>query len=271
MIQSMYDVVGQRGRSVKLWTGIDPHAILMDPTSGVNYFNDFAVFPKHSSTGAAAVTAQLGDFSAFLSQGGAIAHSTTEAGGVLTLSSDGDNESVTLLGGAGAILLSTSCKLAVFEARIRLSSVADANTGAFVGLFDPGLAATDVPLTDAGALTDNNYIGFHRLEGDGDQIDAVYRASGQTAQTAKADAMVTALTDRWVKVGFRYDLSAPNEKRITYFIDDVALETFTTATQAAAATFPTAASLAPIISINNATGSSPGTLKIDWIALAQLF
>ena len=252
------------GMSYALWDKCPWGELMCDPSKGYAFYDDFLVFPVHASTAAAAVDGPLGQYDAYLAQGGSIAGADA-MGGAITLSSDGDNECVGLSSAVAPIKINlTTGKPCWFEARIKTSTIADTKHGFFLGLIEAAALAAAVPITAAGAIADKNLIGFHRLEGDGDYLDIVYKADGQVAQTVKEDAALL-VADTWIKVGFYFDGST-----ITFFVNGVALEDTVSKTDLAAATFPSDVGLGVVLAILNATGTAPGNSSIDWWAFAQM-
>jgi hypothetical protein len=198
-----------------------------------------------------------------------------ESGGVLALTSDGtDEDEIWVSGGDGTgglgFISDTAGAdfLTVFEARFKVSTIADKAMSTFVGLASPGLGAVETKVDATGALkADKAFIGFDTLL-DGDGLDFVYQAASQTVQTKIADAH-TLVADDFVKAGFIYDPSASASKRIKVFINNVEQSTYVTATDIAAATFPDAEILTFLAGFKNTTAVA-SELALDWWAFAQL-
>lgn len=255
-----------RGPSRVIWDGMDPAYYLENPTAGLFVDDDMA---KVSPVGISA-SGMAGPFYCFLSTGATIVASSTLGGGI-TLTSDGDNEAASVQRRTKAFRLSsgTSYGKLVYEASISTSVIDEPRHGIFVGLTDGTANAATVPIADDGTLADINLIGFHRLEGDGDKLDIVYKASGQTAQTVLADA-ITLVADTVVKVAMVYDPSAAASEKITFYKDGERISgAAVTATQMAAATFPSAAYLNTCFGVKLATASSPGNSTYYWGRVAQ--
>ncbi len=236
---------------------------------GWHDFTDFKELPAHTSTSGGSFTGMLGRWHAYLDQGATITNPTggaVDAG--IVVGSDGDNECATLITRGKAMMAHTSPKL-YFEGELETSTIADTKHGFFFGLTQWGLAATDVLLADDGTLADRNLFGFHRLEGDGDKLDLVCKADGQTAQTLIADA-ITLVAATSIRVGFKLIPINPIAKRIVVYADGVPLTSFVTTTVMAAATFPSDINMGFGLCVNNATGSTPGTTTFKWIRAAQL-
>lgn len=191
--------------------------------------------------------------------------------GTVTIGSDGDNEGASIrqsqanlmITGPNATSTSRSGKLWM-EARIKSSTITDTKHGIFCGLMDTTAVSATVPIAAAGTLADVNLVGFHRLEGDGDYLDCVYKANGVTAVTVEADSQVL-VADTYVKVGMVYN---PSTYVLTFYGNGIAL--CTKEVPAAAGTdFPNDVQLGFVFAVLNATASTPGTSTIDWVKLAQ--
>jgi hypothetical protein len=259
----------QRGPSPRIWQNCNVIALREDPNLGIVDGDDFLKFPPHGSTSGGAVSGALGNYSHYIYQGGGIADANVQ-GGALAFSSDGDNEGAALHTYAAPFKLTSTLKRFWFEARFKTSTIADTKHGIFVGLCESLGLSTAQPLDTAGAVMDKNLIGFHRLEGDGDKLDIVWKADGQTAVTLLADA-VTLVADTFVKVGFTFDPDRETGKRLIFYYDGTEITTYGTGTQMAAVTFPSDICLGFIFGVMNATASTPGNSTLDWWQAAQEF
>lgn len=213
---------------------------------------------------AAGAEAVAGRYYGFASTGGSVALAD-EVGGAMTASSDGDDEGASIRTAGRPFQISRSHGKLWFEARVKTSTIADTKHGFFVGLSDSLTLSATVPLTAAGALADENLVGFHRLEGDGDKVDFVYKADGVTAVTVEADA-ATLVADTYIKLGMVYN---PDTYVLTFYVNGVATDTYTVAS-AAGTDFPNDVRLGLIFAVLNATGSTPGTTTIEKWRCAQL-
>ena len=214
---------------------------------------------------------------AFGSNGGAIAAIDAQGGGI-TISSDGDNEGVSIGSMVFPFQISRSHKKLAFEARVKTSTIADTKHGWFLGLVgktaitttDSVLTATE-PIAAAGTIADTNIVGFHRLEGDGDYVDTIYKADGVTQVTVQSDAQVL-VADTWIKLGFRYEPVGPaGQYYIRFFANGLPLSTAYQVASAAGTDFPNDVRLGFLFALLNATGTTPGTSSIQWAQIAQEF
>ena len=248
------------------WNDCPIDAIRNGSVDGVYVFDDFAI---GGSAGSAFSVATNGLYQAYTSSGGAIA-AVAGPGGALAFSSDGDNEGAAIVSSTPSLLISTAAKTAWFEARIKTSTIADTKHGFFCGLIETITASVTVPIAAAGTLADQNFIGFHRLEGDGDMIDCVHKADGQTQATDLADA-ITLVADTYVKVGIKWHAGDSN---LYFYKNGVVVKTLAGSAVGSAAsvvTFPSDAYLGLCFAVLNATGTTPGNSSLDWWAMSQLY
>jgi hypothetical protein len=248
-----------REPSPEIWADLDK-SLHVVPGRFVHVFEDFNIFP----TVAAGAEAALGNgYKGFASTGGSGAVAD-ETGGVLTLSSDGDDESCGLAALQKCVKISRSTGKVWFECRVKSSTITDTKHAFFFGLGDTLTLSATVPLTAAGALADENVVGFHRPEGDGDGVDFSYKADGVTAVIVNSD-LATLVSDTYVKLGFVYD---PQDYSLTAYVNGVANSTTKTIPSAAGTDFPNDVNLGFVAGIVNATASTPGSSSIDWYRLA---
>ena len=266
--------------SPMVWKDFRPSSLQSGDTPG--FFRKWNFMDFKASTNVNAAEAYWTDgIMVFGSDGFAIANGsdhtsatgTGKALGTVTIGSDGDNEGGSLrlacapvrATGLNATASSRSGDWAL-EARLRTSTIADTKHGIFFGVMEDVAATAIIPITAAGALADKNLIGFHRLEGDGDYFDCVSKADGQTAVTHQADAQVI-VADTYVKLALRYDAAAGT---MYWYGNGVLLASEYIDPTAGGSTtygyFPNDVNLGWILSVLNATASSPGTTTPDWVA-----
>ena len=190
-------------------------------------------------------------YTSYADSGCTVAGVADEGGFVrLTTSSTNNHECGFALGdgtGAPFVMTHTSGTRLWFEAEIRTDTIANTKTGIFCGLTQEGLATADALIADAGTLADKDFVGFHRLEGDGDTLDTVFLKSGGSQQTVAADA-ITLVADTWVRIGMYFTPST-----VTFFKDGVALAATADATHAS---FPSAEELTFTMAVKNAAAGA---------------
>ncbi len=250
-----------RGPSPQIWNDCPVLEIQRGIKDGIFLFDDFLNGPRVP----AGAEAAAGMYRGFASTGGLVADGG-EWGGTLDLSSDGDDEGASFRTSVAPFQIARGQGKLWFEARVKTSTVADTKHGIFLGMMADNALTAIVPITAAGAIADVNIVGFHRLEGDGDQFDTVYKADGVTQVTVGSDAAsIEAAT--WVKLGFVFD---PRTYVLTFFKNNVRLANSYTVVAAAGTDFPNDVRLGLVIALLNATASTPGSAEIDWWRAAQL-
>lgn len=256
-----YDSETRRRFSPHLWGDCPWDGIMSGSADGIAYQDDFVVGPLV----AAASQALYGNYHGFASTGGSVADAGVQFG-ALTFSSDGDNEGASLACAIASMQITQNAGDAWWECRFKTSTITNDKHGIFAGLIDAATLSATVPIAAAGTLADENLVGFHRLEGDGDKMDTYYKADGVTAVAVQADA-VTLVADTYKRVGMRY---AKAEKKLYFYDDGVPLSTTKTIPNATGTDFPADAILRPVFAVLNATATSPGNSTLDWWAFAQV-
>lgn len=250
-----------RGFSANVWGDCPILEIMRDPGKGIYFFDDLVA----TGNVAAGAEAQYGIYKGFASTGGSVTEGT-DIFGTKVLSSDGDDEGASLATVSKPFNIARGKGRFWFEARIKTSTITDTKHGIFVGLIDTSTLSATVPIAAAGTLADENFVGFHRLEGDGDMLDTVYKADGVSQVSVQTDA-ITLVADTYVKVGMTFD---PNTYKLKFFKNGVPLSTTYTVVAGAGTDFPNDVNLGLCIAVLNATGTTPGNSTIDWWGAAQL-
>lgn len=212
-----------------------------------------------------------GEMAAFSSTGGTITGSTLEIGGGAVFASDGDNE------GASARSVVVPSKISLtngdfwFETRVATSTITDTKHNLFVGLLENVALTATVPITAAGALSDNNLIGFFRGEAasGGATLYASYKADGQTAVST---AVATLVADTYVNLGMRFvpKRNIINGPGYFYWYVNGAIVASYLVTSTAGNPFPNDVNLGFAFAVLNATGTTPGNSTCKYVRMAQL-
>ncbi len=150
-----------------------------------------------------------------------------------------------------------------FEARVKQELLANTLANYFIGLSASTLLAGD-QITDAAALADIDQVGYQLKEADGNAIDFVYKATGQTQQEHDDDIVVP-VADTYNTFGMYF-----NGTTIQMFIDGVSTGTAISAALIAATEFPTASVLVPTFVTKAAISGNDFDHHLDWIRVAQL-
>ena len=248
--------------SVALWGKVD--AEMERP--GL-WFGEFEDFVNYNATESAIPTTEdpfLNNF-VFSSTGGLFTKVDAE-GGVRTLGSDGDNEGSSVRSGTYPYKIIRDAGELVYEARVKTSTIADTKHGFLLGLCEDTAFSATVPIAAAGTLADLNFVAFHRLEGDGDYVDTVYKANGVTQVTVKADAQVL-VADTYIKLGMVFNRKGDN--RLYFYADGIELPDYKEIPSAAGTDFPNDIRLGWFPAVLNATGTTPGDVNVDWVRVAQ--
>lgn len=212
-----------------------------------------------------------GEMTAFSDTGGTFTADTTEVGGGVAMGSDGDNEGAsfrTLIAPVKIILTGGDMWA---EWRMLTSTIADTKHGIFSGFTANTAFSATVPIAAAGTLADINLVGFHRLEGDGDYMDAVYKADGVTQVTVQADAApLVAATYTNVGLKFVAQRNIGRGAGYLYWYQDGAIVASKLIPSAAGTDFPNDVFLGFAFAVLNATASAPGTSTIKNVRIAQV-
>jgi hypothetical protein len=269
-----------RGNSPQIWKGgndaLQWESIRNGEVDGYAFREDFDGIKTSAGIGAAEAFWDRG-LKVFGDTGGFIT-AVDQIGGAVKIGSDGDNEGASVAQFGQPFQISRSYGTFAFEARVKASTIADSKNGFFLGLIDSTALTATLPIAAAGTLGDANFVGFHRLEGDGDQVDAVYKANGVTQVTVQADLLGVAplssalVADTYVKLGMRY---YPRHNQLgkyylAFFVDNLLLAGVQVAS-ADGTDFPNDVRMGFVFATLNATGSTPGDNTIDWVQAGQSY
>lgn len=272
-----------RGLSPRLWSKIAAHGSAPDGSQGIFASDDFLSIGQSVavSSNIACYSSFAGQYKTYEDTSTSVAQIATATGGVLRMALNaGDNQEISICqGGAGTsaaaavlgpINVASSPKPVIFEARFRMSSIADDAAAIFIGLMEENGAVHNAKVDDTGATIDNDFIGFETVHTNGGTTGAnatlnfVWKKDGATKVTL-ISGVKTLVADTWYKVGFVYQpLEAPS-KRLAVFVDNVEQTTYGTYTQLSASTFPDGEELGftAIAKTGSATASN---VDLDWWA-----
>lgn len=220
----------------------------------------------------------------FGSDGGTLTYSAGVglANGI-TVASDGDNEGVGIRSQRVPYRLSRADRAFAMEVVLQTSIIDDTEHGFFVGLMDNTAATATSPIAAAGTLANVNFVGFHRLEGDGDKLDLVYKADGVTQVSQFTDAItLVAATD--VRLGLTYRPEADFDNGRSYVFrwwlnGKPIADTGTSAgslgwkqiPSTAGDDFPNDVAMGFTFNLLNATATTPGSTTLRRCRIAQYF
>lgn len=220
-----------RGPTPAIWADCPVEAIMEDPSLGTHFFDDFLVIGNANMSSAYANS--IGQWSSY-GYAGAQLNDAQKEGGVIKLSSDGDNEGLTLLGSAGSFRFCSANSATApgysqkmwFECRIAKSSIASAHISVFAGLMAPTLASgipaaaqpwttTDDTLMTAGDTFGFNLAGTTSTRGGPTEVGVSFcLASGTINYPTNLTAIMAATSntvlaaDAYVKLGWIFDPQA---------------------------------------------------------------
>lgn len=298
-----------RGPSPSIWNDCPVFELLEqkgDYAGGMYFMDDFVMTGQLTDATSAAQVNNMGQWGVYSSIGGLLADGALE-GGVISIGSDADDESVTLASLAGAFQMITATtfvdrKKLWFECRVGFSTIATAKMDCFIGLADKlvtsNLLVNAIPITTTADTlsTTPNRIGFHKKSGASTEINFAFAFAGDattyptnltTLMNTVTGAVLVAQSGQatgWVKLGFVYDPAAPDvmissassgqtvgaikKQLLRVFVNGQAAPAFLTSTNVNAATFPVGP-MGPVISCMQ-TGTGSNKLLVDWIRVAQL-
>lgn len=256
-----------RGPSQSIWADCPLLEIVNGITDGVVLFDEFQNGPRVAAGAEASYTGYGGGYRGFADTGGLV-QDGGEIGGSLDLSSDGDNEGASFRSSCAAFQIGRGLGKLWMEARVKTSTIADTKHNLFVGLMADAALTAVLPITAAGAIADVNIVGFHRTEAalGGALMSTVYKADGVAAVTVQAGAVAIA-ADTYVKLGMVFD---PSNNVLSFYRNGVKLANTYAVPAAQGTDFPNDVRLGFVIAVLNATGTTPGSSKIDWVKVVQL-
>lgn len=250
--------------SPAIWGDCPILSVLEGSIAGVMLIDDFdgGGLITSPTTSAALVGAR---YSGFGSAGSTITYSD-ELGGGVTLSETTDDEGVSFFSLSHCFQMGLTKGPLWFEARIKPSHTATTEQAMFVGLHDSTAKSITVPLiAAAGAMSDANYVGFHKLETDLTSIKTVYRSNGVTGVTLETcTSALTAAT--YTKLGFKKD----KDGLLTFYINNLAQATTFQILNDLGTGFPGDVTMAPCLAMILGAGASDNTLIMDWWRCVQL-
>lgn len=264
--------IANRTLSPRLWS--KAIAQLGGPVGNSGHFlyEDFRNFGLTTavSTNVGRYCGDAGLWVSFEDTGAAITQIPTERNGVITLTTDADdNQEVDLAscgntGVLGQISAGSSASMQIFEARFRVPQIVTQNL--FLGMAEEALAANDGIIDDAGDHSSKDMIGFSVNEDAASTLVFSYRKAGQTEQFP-ITSLKTLVASTFYNVGWIYDPAEAPSKRLSIFLDNVEQSTYVTKDQIAAATFPADEEMAIYSAVKNVTDIT--SLHLDSIAFYQ--
>ena len=285
-MQILYDELGTRLLSPKLWRGFAPPIGGVFPFSAsgvpiVGLFDDFVGFGKVAPA-ASNVERSCSNGITYIGYGDDTAVETYAAVPSTTPSVDAngpgviamqahtsDNDISIIQAGGGTMMpfhvIPTLMKELVFECRIKLSAITASCSDIFIGLAGTGAAAdSGVLANDSANLVSNNFLGFTRLATQGSALSFKYQRVGGTEGTKATVA--TLVADTYVKLGFRYHAA---RKQCSIWVNGAEVTASRIASTATTAT-PWPSLYMNFCAAINYQATAAHILYIDWWACAQM-
>ena len=234
------------GPSPLIWDSSKWFQVMLDPTLGVPYFNDYM--------GTIDVTTADG-YTITTVNSGAISGSATEDGGALFIDSAGNNAA-----DDGIQAQLTNClvkpvagRTIRFEARVKFN-----DNSALISQFAIGLAGVDTTLIAAGVIDDvvDKALWFHHGATTADKMSVC--AAKTSAEDIDADKATT-VDDTWIKLGFVID----GVTDIKWYADGVLVHT-----SAELANIPNAVMCLSYVAQTEGA-SKDAEMSVDWVRLLQ--
>jgi hypothetical protein len=190
---------------------------------------------------------------------GTAATDGAEEGGVASLASpSGAADDLTALHTSVGIKLDARC---VLEARIKKTSVTDANGSVFVGLTG-GAVSDTVPIDGGDHAIAVNSVGFFIDEDSSDTVSFVRRGSGSVAVVQSA----TISADSFIKIGLAFDPATG----VKWYLNGIEQSSSILGADANDATkFPASSTLLSMVVGIKGTDTSADTIEVDWVKLIK--
>lgn len=267
-----------RSPSPRIWNRVLTQAINPDAAgAGYGSHEDFCGFGIGTavSSNVAYYQGDAGGYKAYEDTSQTILPVQTESGGVIRFSlAATDNVEVAMQLGMNAattsapyVVTSGATKPLYYEVCFRPTAAASDfdSCGMYFGLGSVNIPANSAIVDDTMALAaTTGFIGFSTVDG---SPKATYKAASQTAAsiTLSTTALVTAT---WYQFGFYVDPLGPASQRVHLFWQGEEVATFITDTNIAAATFPSAVQLSPVLAFKNGDATAR-TVDFDWVRVWQ--
>lgn len=257
--------VSGAGRNLSsFWQDCPVGAIRTDPGMGCIVEDSFVDLGLSGAITNIISSAGMGRYLVF---GGATATITPdeELGGGMVLTLTDNNQPVSITTKQTPFQITSGAGTLWFEARIKISSIVINEQSFFVGLMDATAQDATHPLSAAGALADQNLVGFHFPELNTTAFDTSYKADLVAAVEVNSN-VGTLVEGTYVRLGMRFDTS---NNVLSFYIDGVSQATCKIIPDATGDDFPADVTLAPVVACMTAVDTTE-TLTMDWWKIAQL-
>lgn len=247
------------------WSDCNLANIAVSPGSGVRVYDDFSSVEGVVDGSTATKFRYTGGLVGYMDTGASFAQLASTEGGVarLGLPTDDNLEGAVQAGGSAGscfVMGQNNDNPLWFEARIRIQTIADSKAGVFLGLAEPGCPANSFMVDAGNDFADKDFIGFWRIEADGDKLDTVSSLAGGAIATVKADA-VTLVAATFIKVGMKFDGTT-----VTFYANGTALADTIDVDDT---NFPDDQYLMPILAAKKGEATATYYADIDWWCCVQ--
>lgn len=238
-------------------------------------FSDHLGFDGLLTSTAGKYADEGGSWSSYQDSGNVISGVATDGAsvsaetGLIKIAIDTDNDaSILKYGGDNSVFCAFAAAKAngykvLIEQSIAISAVTT-TVNVFSGLMRYNLTSSANWVTTGDALVSTaDFVGFYALAAASQTLKFGYQATGQTAQVVAATA-ATLVANTLIKTGIVYDPFEDPSRRITGYANGAPIG-YISDTNIAAATFPSAVGMSPMLGLRANGGAINGYR--DWICL----
>lgn len=269
------DAVVSRLPSPKIWADCPVMQIMADPAKGFYLWDDFknsVVLPAMANTDRLIIAGDINWDAIVESDDIADLAIQSDDDGWLMMDSDGqDDDMYAITAGKseiGNIRLPKKGerKRFWFEVRFKVNTITNTDLSFFLGFMQPGVMADGVPLGGAPtAPASYDYLGFFVAEADGSDLTIIYEEPGSGSPVSDTGE-ITLVADKFVRVGFRLDVSTDKLHVYKDGVDQGADAEI----DISSVNFPSNTNVnIMIVLTSGAQGGDGDNLKIDWVRFAQ--
>jgi hypothetical protein len=230
-----------------LWNGM-PEDIRYNPNVGWFFCDDFMQGGGPSGTITTAISLPMAQGYQVFGSANSTVTNAGEVGGALKLLTSDDDGGTSIQAATAGFQISQSHRPLWFEARVKFSTITTAEQSFFLGLCEAVTLSAIVPITAAGALADQNLVGFHKPEANTTALDASYKANSVTAVEVNSD-IGTLAADTYIRLGMYFD----EDYNLSFWVNGSKQTTVKAIPSAAGTDFPNDVVLYPTFAMGAAT------------------
>jgi hypothetical protein len=268
------NILDDYGPSPEIWHDCPVLEFIENPGKGIHVFEDWRDVPV-LVTPTITTAANYGNgWQAFGSAGGTIVKARIEGGGGLVFTETDDDQGLVLQYIQSPFKIDRGKGDFFWECRFKIGTITNNDSGIFAGMIEPVTPSAIVPIAADGTLADQNLVGFHRLEADGDQLDTVYKANGVTQVTVESDVLDTTNTDAgalvadtYINVGMKF---RNKDNTLRFYVNNCELPTVKEIPDGDGTDFPNDVLLSPTLALLCGSNND-SVLTAAWMRFAQRF